>query len=282
MSEINEAYILLQKAQKKMKSFFPLFKKSRIQEASELYQRSAVKFKLGKHYTQAGDVYIELAEITEDIYEKSKYYEEAGMMFRFYKSKQAIESFIMSAKLKLECNLFTSAAKMWILASKIHEDDGELEKAIIMKLRACNCYEVEKQDNAYLTLKLDISDMCVKIKDYKKAISNSEAVINEYILNTSLKYSTVKLMFNNLMYYFITDNSQVVNKKLDEYIDKNPLFENTREHQLIIDIISSETVNEYTTALRKYDNLVRFSDLQIRVLTDVKKKLFETNNIDLT
>lgn len=223
-----------------------------------------------KLYNEAGEIYEKLAEQEVDSFEKGRLYENAGMMFKYYNPVKAINCFILSAKLKSENNFFISAGKMWEIASNIYEETKNIHKAIILKIRASDCYILENQIISSLKLKLEISKLLADIKDYKKAITIADEVINEFIKNPSLHFMVNKLIFYNLIYYFITENPDTVQKKFDEYCIKHSLFKGSKESRLIIEIIVAIEDNNINLFSKVTKNV------ETNIITDVKNKLFNS------
>jgi tetratricopeptide (TPR) repeat protein len=231
-----------------------------------------MNYKEDKEYDKAAELYQKLAEKETDLIKKSRFYENAGMMFKFFNPIKAINCFITSAKIKSKNNFFISAGEMWEMAGNIYEKTNNLDKAIIMKARAIDCYSFEQQKISYFKLKVEIIKLLVEIKDYKKAITVADEVINEYIKNPSLHFIVNKLIFYNLLYYFITQSSEIVQKKFDEYSLKHPLFNGTKESRLIIEIIvahEDNDINLFSKVIKNY-----YNNLEPDLINDVKTKLF--------
>eukprot|EP00759_Apiculatamorpha_spiralis_P026574 PhF_6_TR29399/c1_g1_i1/m.43393/K15296/NAPA, SNAPA, SEC17; alpha-soluble NSF attachment protein len=126
---------LMAKAEAKLKGFMSMFNGAKYEEAADLFQRAAGKFKADSDFINAGEAFMRAGDISQKSgagsYEACTNYSEAGACFRKAgDSRKALMCLNQSIHLYIEANRFNQAAKIECDLGDMFEELHELDQAV--------------------------------------------------------------------------------------------------------------------------------------------------------
>lgn len=127
-------------------------------------------------------------------------------------------------------------------------------------------------------LYLKTADLSALEGDYYKAISNYERVAKSSINNNLMKWSVKEYLLKAGMCHLATADMVATNRALESYRDLDPAFAQTREHQLLTDLV--EAVEEgdqekFADKLFQFDQMSKLDKWKTTILLRVKEGIEE-------
>lgn len=127
-------------------------------------------------------------------------------------------------------------------------------------------------------LYLKVADLAALEGDYYKAIANYERCAKTSINNNLMKWSVKEYLLKAGMCHLATNDMVAANRALESYRDLDPSFSQTREHQLLVDLV--EAVEEgdqekFADKLFQYDQMSKLDKWKTTILLRVKEQIEE-------
>jgi alpha-soluble NSF attachment protein len=233
---------------------------------------------MNKEWKNAADTYIRIAEMYEsklgEVYESTLCYESAGKAYKNCNTQEAIRCFTLACEHYMNSNNFSSAGRLWKEVASLFEREHNLEDAKQSYKKAYDCFSCENYNSNANSCLVKVASLSCETENYKDAIDNYERLIINCIDNSALRWSVKDYQFRVLLCKFaICANSNDVNSVTEcceRYMDSNPLFNDTRECNLILDLVSDFKecdVDKFSEHLIfKFDEIVKLDNWCIAVL----------------
>ncbi|KAK3698914.1 vesicular-fusion protein S17 [Vermiconidia calcicola] len=279
---------LLQKADKAASSAgggFSLFggKTEKYENAVELYTQAANAFRMQKAGKEAGQAFERAAAIqTNNLKEPDDAVNTLTEAYKSYRKdepedaarvlEQAIGHYTMKG------NFRRAATHKQNLAELYEVELGDLKRAMEAYEMAAGWFENDNAEALANKLYLKLADISALEGDYYKSISNYERVAKSSINNNLMKWSVKEYLLKAGMCHLATADMVATNRALESYRDLDPAFTQTREHQLIVDLV--EAVEEgdqekYADKLFQYDQMSKLDKWKTTILLRVKEGIEE-------
>ncbi|GAB1730046.1 hypothetical protein NU195Hw_g5115t1 [Hortaea werneckii] len=279
---------LLQKADKQAASAgsgFSLFggRAEKYEAAAELYIQAANAFRLQKSSKEAGQCFEKAASLqTNQLKEPDDAANTLTEAFKSYRKdepedaarclEQAIQHYTLKG------NFRRAATHKQNLAELYEVEMGDGKRAAEAYETAAWWYENDNAEALANKLFLKLADLSALESDYYKAISNYEKVAKSSINNNLMKWSVKEYLLKAGICHLCTGDSVATNRALESYRDLDPSFSQTREHQLLSDLV--EAVDEgdqekFADKLFQYDQMSKLDKWKTTLLLRVKENIEE-------
>ncbi|KAI7238423.1 TPR-like protein [Hortaea werneckii] len=279
---------LLQKADKQAASAgsgFSLFggRAEKYEAAAELYIQAANAFRLQKSSKEAGQCFEKAASLqTNQLKEPDDAANTLTEAFKSYRKdepedaarclEQAIQHYTLKG------NFRRAATHKQNLAELYEVEMGDGKRAAEAYETAAGWYENDNAEALANKLFLKLADLSAVESDYYKAISNYEKVAKSSINNNLMKWSVKEYLLKAGICHLCTGDSVATNRALESYRDLDPSFSQTREHQLLSDLV--EAVDEgdqekFADKLFQYDQMSKLDKWKTTLLLRVKENIEE-------
>ncbi|KAI7274326.1 TPR-like protein [Hortaea werneckii] len=279
---------LLQKADKQAASAssgFSLFggRAEKYEAAAELYIQAANAFRLQKSSKEAGQCFEKAASLqTNQLKEPDDAANTLTEAFKSYRKdepedaarclEQAIQHYTLKG------NFRRAATHKQNLAELYEVEMGDGKRAAEAYETAAGWYENDNAEALANRLFLKLADLSALESDYYKAISNYEKVAKSSINNNLMKWSVKEYLLKAGICHLCTGDSVATNRALESYRDLDPSFSQTREHQLLSDLV--EAVDEgdqekFADKLFQYDQMRKLDKWKTTLLLRVKENIEE-------
>ncbi|XP_033115975.1 alpha-soluble NSF attachment protein-like isoform X1 [Anneissia japonica] len=282
---------LMAEAEKKVRSsqtfFGSLFGGSttKLEEASEIYQRAANSFKMAKAWSAAGNAFYETAKIhlrLQNKHDAATACVDAGNCFKKTDSEEAVRCLQQAIEIFTDMGRFTIAAKHLITVAEIYEGNSiDLEKAIEYYERAADYYKGEDSTSSANKCLLKVAQYSAQLENYGKSVEIYEEVAEVAVKTPLLKYSAKDYFFKAALCQMCIDT---LNAKLavQKYEEMFAAFADSREYKLLNKLLAAleeEDVDGYTDAVKEYDSISRLDQWLTTILLRIKKSI---GGMDLT
>ncbi|RMY60447.1 hypothetical protein D0863_11605 [Hortaea werneckii] len=279
---------LLQKADKQAASAgsgFSLFggRAEKYEAAAELYIQAANAFRLQKSSKEAGQCFEKAASLqTNQLKEPDDAANTLTEAFKSYRKdepedaarclEQAIQHYTLKG------NFRRAATHKQNLAELYEVEMGDGKRAAEAFETAAGWYENDNAEALANKLFLKLADLSALESDYYKAISNYEKVAKSSINNNLMKWSVKEYLLKSGICHLCTGDSVATNRALESYRDLDSSFSQTREHQLLSDLV--EAVDEgdqekFADKLFQYDQMSKLDKWKTTLLLRVKENIEE-------
>jgi len=279
---------LLQKADKQAASAgsgFSLFggRAEKYEAAAELYIQAANAFRLQKSSKEAGQCFEKAASLqTNQLKEPDDAVNTLTEAFKSYRKdepedaarclEQAIQHYTLKG------NFRRAATHKQNLAELYEVEMGDGKRAAEAYETAAGWYENDNAEALANKLFLKLADLSALESDYYKAISNYEKVAKSSINNNLMKWSVKEYLLKAGICHLCTGDSVATNRALESYRELDPSFSQTREHQLLSDLV--EAVDEgdqekFADKLFQYDQMSKLDKWKTTLLLRVKENIEE-------
>ncbi|KAI6822606.1 TPR-like protein [Hortaea werneckii] len=279
---------LLQKADKQAASAgsgFSLFggRAEKYEAAAELYIQAANAFRLQKSSKEAGQCFEKAASLqTNQLKEPDDAANTLTEAFKSYRKdepedaarclEQAIQHYTLKG------NFRRAATHKQNLAELYEVEMGDGKRAAEAYETAAGWYENDNAEALANKLFLKLADLSALESDYYKAISNYEKVAKSSINNNLMKWSVKEYLLKAGICHLCTGDSVATNRALESYRELDPSFSQTREHQLLSDLV--EAVDEgdqekFADKLFQYDQMSKLDKWKTTLLLRVKENIEE-------
>ncbi|KXT07482.1 hypothetical protein AC578_570 [Pseudocercospora eumusae] len=277
---------LLQKADKAAQSAsggFSLFggRTEKWENAVELYTQAANAFRMQKAGKEAGQTFEKAAQIQSS--KLSEPDDAANTLTEAYKSyrkdepeeaarvlEQAIQHYTMKG------NFRRAATHKQNLAELYEVELQDQKRAMEAYETAAGWYENDNAEQLANKLYLKLADIAALEGDYLKAISNYERISKSAINNNLMKWSVKEYFLKAGICHLANGDMVAMKRALDSYRDLEPGFTQTREHQLLVDLV--EAVDEadqekFADKLFQFDQMSKLDKWKTTLLLRVKDNI---------
>ncbi|XP_065919302.1 beta-soluble NSF attachment protein-like [Dysidea avara] len=280
----DKGFILYQEAEKKVKSASSFLGGlfgggSKLEEAAELYTKSANSYKLVKKYSAAGNSYQKAAEIQEKLgvkHEVATSMVEAGNMYKKSEASRATDCYQQAVEIYIEMGRFSIAAKHLMTLGEVYESaEANIEQAIATYEQAADLYKGEDSVSGANKAMLKVAHMCALLQKFDKSIQLFEEVGMASMENRLLQYGAKEYFFKAVVCHFCTDADKA-RSAMEKYIEMFPAFEGTREQRLLVKLLDAygeEDEELFTKEIQEYDTISKIEPWLTTHLLHIKKAM---------
>jgi len=279
-----KAMELMAQAEKKAKSsqgfLGSLFGSSgKLEEAVELYVRSANTFKMAKKWAAAGNSFCQAAKLQlrlQSRHEAATHYVDAGNCYKKADPNEAVNCLTKAIEIYADMGRFTIAAKHHITIAEIYETEiVDIDKAIANYEQAADYYKGEESNSSANKCLLKVAQYAGQLEQYPKAIEIYEQVAMSAMDNQLLRYSAKDHFFRAALCHMCQD-IQDAGTAVAKYEEMFPAFTDSREYKLLktlLQALEDQNLDAFTDAVRDYDSISRLDQWYTTMLLRVKKTI---------
>ncbi|KAH9420299.1 hypothetical protein DERP_011215 [Dermatophagoides pteronyssinus] len=274
----------LEEAQKKLKnsqgflsSFFG--GGSRIDEAIDLYVRAANSFKMAKKWGEAGNAFIEAAQLhlkQNNKHDAGTLFVDAANCFKKVDPNQSIRCLEKTIELYQDMGRFTTAAKHHISIAEIYESElVDFDKTVLHYQTAADYYQGEESKVSANRCLLKVAQYSALKGDFQKSAEIYEQVAGTCIESPLLKYSAKEHYFRATLCHMCVDVLNAENA-LKKYQDCFPHFIESRECKFLQTLINKLEENDsegFTQAIQDYDSISPLDSWYTNLLLRIKQNI---------
>ncbi|KAL5961665.1 Beta-soluble NSF attachment protein [Taenia solium] len=256
------------------------------EERVALYERAANCFKMAHKWQEAGDAFVQAAELSasnKSQLDAATHYVNASVAYRKTDPNRAITCLTRAADIYIEMGRFTIAAKHHMTIAEIYEQDLANEaEACKHYERAADFYKGEESNSSARKCMLKVAHFYATSGQFEKAARIFEEAGVSSMDNKLLRYGAKEYLMKAVicdMNYDIVKGHNTLEKFEQDY----PMFADSRECTLLKKVdeaLSSENLETYTAAVKEYDSVTRLEPWMTEMLLKLKKAL--SNEEDIT
>lgn len=252
---------------------------NRVDDAIELYIKSANMYKMAKKWPFAGKAFVEAANLylkQGNKHDASNSFVDAGISYKKSDAQEAINCFMKAIEIMTDMGRFSTAAKHHMTVAEMYETDiVDLEKAITHFEQAADYFRGEESITSANRCLLNVARYAAQLEQYQKAIDIYEQVGKTCIESTLLKYSAKEHFFRAALCHMCVDqlNAQIALNKYDEMF---PAFSDSREYKLckkLLEKLESGDADGFSEAVAEYDAISKFDPWFTSLLLKIKKQI---------
>jgi len=258
------------------------FGNSKKVKAIEMFEKSAVQYKLCNEYEDAAKAYLKCGELTEkfvkDPFTACNYYVEAAKAYKLFDVKEAIATYKLALIGLMEGNKFQQAAKCWRDIAILEDERKEFKACIAAYDKAADCYFAEDSNATGNEMLLKCAAVCADQEDYKKAIEYYERVAESSkglgVFAVTEHYYKASLL--SLVLGSKEGNTAFVRDKLKKYAKANQKYDGSKEFRFIENMttaVEKDDVKKFTKVVFDYDKIYNLNDWISKLLLEVKRTL---------
>jgi alpha-soluble NSF attachment protein len=277
---------LVAEADKKQKSASSWFgsKTSKMEEATELYDKAAAQYKLSKSWQEAGDAYVKAAELcekTKNDTEGCNYYINAAKAYKNISAKDSLKYYKIAVDLHTANNRFSTAAKLYKEIAELEEKEMNVVGAMKAWNDAADCYFAEDSTTSGNQCLLQVASLSATDGDYKRAASLFEKVAQSSLEGSKLvQYSVKDYLYKAALCRFVlcakSGDCKDVESAIEKYKDMFPAFDGSRECKFLEDAVkafSDDDIEAFTGHVFKFDQVLKLDNWQASMLLEIKTAL---------
>lgn len=283
---ISDADILVDKADKLvMQKCFPIAG-SKYEEANELLNQAASKYKLAKDFNNAINSYTKIIDNLnkmKDVFIPdiiNVYYELIKCYRNIKNSNKIIETNIKLIGLCEYINKYSEATKCAQEIAEIYEKDRDMTKSIEYYLKCCEYKLLENgKEEACHKYYVKLAELNALSERYLEAINYYDKVIPISIDSNLLKYNVKTYIFNSLLCSCCLDIADA-KIKLTRYCEIDASFDGSTEYKHMLYIISdieNNDIQSFLDHVSSYDNISSLSPLRTQLLVKIKSNINNCN-----
>jgi alpha-soluble NSF attachment protein len=288
---------LIEQANKKKQSaggggFLGMFgnSHSKLEDASELYERAANGFKINKQWQEGGQAFLQAAEChlkLEAPHEAAQKYIDAATCFKKVSGGAGVEEYVRCMELGvrryLDMGRFAIAAKHVLSLAELFETQVvDLERAIKYYEQAADHYDGEDAASGRNKALLKVALLSAQLERYDRAFEIYEEVATKMVDNSLLKWSAKEYFFKAGLCRLCSGDIVAAKRAIEGYEQVYPGFRDQREQKLLLNIlhaIEEEAVDQYTKAVADFDAVSTLDAWTTTILLRIKKHHFDSSEL---
>ncbi|KAK9479140.1 soluble NSF attachment protein [Lipomyces japonicus] len=280
-----DAQSLLAKADKKATSTGPfgLFaSSSRFEEAGDLYIEAANAFKIIKDLQSAGRTFEKAAQMqlkSDAKDEAANTYIEAYKSYRKIDPQEAARVLIQALTLFTQRGQFRRAATYKQDLATLYETElDDLDRAMDAYDEAGEWFSNDQAESLANKAWLKVAEIAALKEDYTRAIAKFEQVARISLGNNLAKWSLKDYLFKAGLCHIANKDIIAAKRAVEEYVDLDPTFLNTREHNLLNDVISAVEDGDqerFTDKIFEFDQFSKLDKWKTTILLRIKNSIQE-------
>ncbi|XP_063873695.1 LOW QUALITY PROTEIN: alpha-soluble NSF attachment protein-like [Scylla paramamosain] len=252
---------------------------SKVDEAMDLNQQAANKFKMAKKWSAAAHAFTELASLHAKAgsrLDAATNYVEAGNCYKKTDPYESVNCLLKAIEIYTDMGKFVMAAKHHQSIAEIYETEvADIEKAIQHFEQASDYFRGEENNSSSNKCLLKVAMYAAQMENYRKAIQIYEQVATSSLESSLLKYSAKEYMFRATLCHLCVD---LTNAKIavEKYEEMYPAFQDSRECKLLKALMThleEQNVDAFTDTVKDYDSISRLDQWYTTMLLRIKKTI---------
>ncbi|KAG4992888.1 hypothetical protein JHK87_026345 [Glycine soja] len=266
---------LAKRAENKLHACCPLFG-SNLEDAAELFHKSATSFKLAKSC-----MYL------DSKYDAANAYVDAAHCYKKTSTSGAISCLNKAVTIFTEIGRHIMAAKYSKEIGELYELDQDIEHARSYYERAAELFEIGDAATSVIQCKVKVAQFCAQLQQYQKAIKIYEDIARQSLDSNLLKYGVRGHLLNSGLCQLVQGDFVAITNSLERYQDLDLTFSRTREYKFLADLsasIDEGDVEKFTRVVKEFNSITPLESWKSTLLLRVKDamKVKEMEDDDLT
>ncbi|KAL9115213.1 MAG: hypothetical protein Q9227_001007 [Pyrenula ochraceoflavens] len=271
--------LLLSKADKMAQSAgggFSLFggRTDKYEQAAELYMQAANAFRMQKQNKEAGEAFEKAAAEPADA---ANTYVEIFKVLRKDDPQTAAASLTKSINhYTLQGNFRRAATNQVNLAEVLENEIGDQKKALEAYHTAASWFEGDNAEALANKNWLKCADLCGLEGEYGQATELFEKVSKTSISNNLMRWSVKDYLLKAGICHLASGDMIATSRALEQYRELDNSFPQTREHQLLVDLVAAiegGNQEEFQDKLFQYDQMSKLDKWKTTLLLRIKDSI---------
>jgi len=285
MSNESKADDLMEKADKKLKSFSLFSSSGKWEDASDMYTKAANLYKIDKKWDKAGEAYSKSSEChlkLQSKHEAASNYINAANCYKKSNITEAMTCIRQAIEFYTDEGRFSIAAKHQKELAELYESSSDLENAISAYQLASDYYEGEGSGSSANQCLLKVALFSAQLERYDKAIELYEKIGADSIDNNLLKWSVKDYLFRAGLCHLAKGDIVSADRALERYQDMDATFSSQRECKFLTEILNAckaYDVDAFTSAVVEFDSITKLDSWKTSVLLKIKKSIKEEDQL---
>lgn len=258
-------------------------KERRLESAKELFQRSAVIFKLCGKYSIAEEAYLKASECSDDARDKITLLISASDVIKKENIPSAIKHMI-NALTMMSNNVtdFSNFARRTNQLGDLYELNNNHSEALACFQDAVRFYQIAERDVCAKDCMIKIASRYISMRRFADAFKIYEQLIELHDANTRLKFGLINVIYMSVLCAMCVVDIDAVVDLLAKYELRVVSFETSREGVFIHNIIQAfdnYDTDEFQSYVVDYDVIRKLSDSEVTLLLRIKEIIGEENGL---
>ncbi|KAK9457899.1 soluble NSF attachment protein [Dipodascopsis uninucleata] len=253
---------------------------SRFEEAGDMYIEAANAFKLEKDMNTAGKIFEKAAQMqlkSEAKDEAANTYVEAYKSFRKVDPEEAARVLIQAITLFTQRGQFRRAATYKQDLATLYETElNDLDRAMDAYDEAGEWLSNDQADSLANKAWLKVAEIAALQEDYTRAIVKFEQVARSSLGNNLTKWSLKEYFFKAGICHIANKDIIAAKRAVEEYVDLDPTFFQTREYNLLMDMIGAVEDGDqerFTDKVFQFDQFSKLDKWKTTILLRIKNSI---------
>jgi len=283
MANEEKALDMLEKGEKKFKSFSIFNSQGKYEEAADYFNKAANFFKLAKKWDDAAATYIKTAEChlkLQSKHEAASNYVNAANCIKKTNVQDAISYLKQAVEFFTDEGRFSIAAKHQKEIAELYEQEADYEKAIEAYQVAAEFYEGEGSSSSANSCLLKVAQYSAQLEKYPKAIEIFEQVGKVSLESNLLKWSVKEYFLKAGLCHLCASDLVSAKRALEKYQEMDCTFSSQRECKLLLELVKAYEnydAEAFTQAVVEYDSVSKLDQWKTTILLRIKNSI---NNED--
>lgn len=275
-----KAAAIIEAAEKKL-SGWSLFgsRRQKLEDVEDSFQQAANLYKLAKNWEKAGASFKRHADILLELdtkHQAATALVNAAGAYEKVNMQAAVECRLAASDIFTDTGKFSSAAKIQKEIGDLRQSEGDLDGAIKAFDTATDYYEADNQSSQANKCRLQSAELKALLEQYAEAIEIYEQVAISCLESNLMKWNAKDYFFKAGLCHLCNGDAVALERKIEEYEDRDPTFKGQREHKLLKAILAAFNnvdAEAFTTAVAEYDNISPLDSWKTTILVRIKKSI---------
>lgn len=269
----------------------------KLEEASHMYSKIAMKYKLKKDFKNALSMYLKSKDCLEKITDGSVFTSDIDeclinavdcnlKLGNIDDALELIYQICDDISDKNKSKLYASYKK---IALQIIQENKNIDKGIVLLEKSIAFFELHDYSSDFIECCKIIGRINANNNNYLEAIEYFERIVNYCTGINNLKYQSYNYLTDAMLCHIASGDIVSAEYNLNKYINIDYSFSAKREFGLINDIITcykEANTTQFTVAVKNYDDIQKLDPWRVSLLLTIKKSITETfdkgNEFDIT
>uniref|UniRef100_A0A2L2YLG1 Beta-soluble NSF attachment protein n=2 Tax=Parasteatoda tepidariorum TaxID=114398 RepID=A0A2L2YLG1_PARTP len=251
------------------------------EEACDLYVKAANAFKMAKEWHKAGNAFAEAASIqqkNERQTEAGRHYIEAAKCYKKTSPNECEECLTKASELYDSVGRGKTAAKQHLTLAELHEEQGNLKKAVDEYQKAADMFQAEELTSSVTKCLTNVANHGASLGQYQRAEEIFVQLGTEALNNKLLKYTACEHFAKAGLCYLVANpqDGDGLLGKIAEMRETSPAFDESRECVWLIkmaEAVKKDDVDAFNDAIRSYESVTRLTSWHNDLLKNIRRNL---------
>lgn len=271
------------KAMKRWSVFGPDF-----EVAAEEYGKAANVYKVNKHWEDAANMYMKVAELNEKLGKQYDVYQALANVATCQKHygphMDLVATLQKVVSLCIETARLDKAAKHQAEIATILENNHRMDDAIVAYRAAADLYQTQEHcTHSANQMLIGVANLTSLQGNYTEGAEIFERVAQQHLNKRMMPYYARTYLFQALLCYMALGDIVAVKIKFGMYRDIDPSFEHSREAKFVDTLINAcerWSTQEFAQACRDYNMVSPLDSWKTSLLLVAKNRLAALINSD--